>query len=116
MEITLPETAEQAVAKGAEALDRIRPGWAEQVDPALLNMANSTLCVISQVWKHDYIDVELDVAALLDSSTLDDSEVALVMMAHGFYRSAGTPWSYANLDHEWRAEVQHRTSEPAEVV
>ena len=119
MEITLPETAEQAVAKGAEALDRIRPGWATEVDPALLSTHSATYCIISQLWKTSYIEVERDVAVMIDDSTQDasDTELAVFMMAHGFYRNAGATWLYAELDHAWRAEIQQRANAPlAEVI
>lgn len=43
-------TVEQRVAKGAEWLDSERPGWELEIDVATLDLSNTCLCVLGQVY------------------------------------------------------------------
>jgi hypothetical protein len=40
---------QRAVAKGAELLDHAMPGWAERVDPDILDMRLMSTCVLGQL-------------------------------------------------------------------
>jgi hypothetical protein len=42
----------EAVARGAEWLDRVYPEWVTKVDPAVLNMAYGDLCVLGQIFSN----------------------------------------------------------------
>jgi len=51
MTTTSTETeVEAAVARGAELLDRIEPGWAARIGLGLLDMASCSRCVLGQVY------------------------------------------------------------------
>lgn len=41
--------ARARVARGAAHLDRVRPGWAQQIDVGTLTMHNSALCIVGQL-------------------------------------------------------------------
>jgi hypothetical protein len=48
---TLPPLAQRA-ARGAALLDRLRPGWADEVDPDRLDLANAEGCLLGQLYGH----------------------------------------------------------------
>lgn len=45
-----PEFERDAVAKGARLLDKILPGWHNQIDLKKLNMENAQLCMMGQLF------------------------------------------------------------------
>jgi hypothetical protein len=44
--------ARSRVMKGAVHLDQVRPGWAWEIDPGTLDLADECLCVFGQVFGH----------------------------------------------------------------
>ncbi len=45
-------TIAASVAKGAELLDRIEPGWFRKIDPFRLNMNSCLRCILGQLYGH----------------------------------------------------------------
>lgn len=54
VETLLPVPAAERVAKGAELLDQLRPGWHEKIDVSKLDIGSSALCVISQLHRDQF--------------------------------------------------------------
>jgi len=90
---TLPPIPER-VACGAALLDRAWPGWADQVDPDRLTMADGDSDVLGQLYGH----VDRGLAALGDPDAV----------AHGFDLDADDDAGYPALTDAWRAAIRHR--------
>jgi hypothetical protein len=96
---TLPPIGER-VARGAALLDRAWPGWAAQVDPDRLTMADGDSDVLGQLYGH----LNRGLAALGDPDAV----------AHGFDLDADADDDAADpaLAACWRAEVTRRRPGP----
>lgn len=65
----------QAVEKGAEVLDQIKPGWREMVNKDTLNISDTYDCILGQVFGH----FEYGTRAIRDAGiTLDSEEMGFV--------------------------------------
>lgn len=107
-------TAHDAVVAGAEALDRIRPGWYYTVNVTELRMASGYNCIIGQVFG-TYGDVYRQIARQIDPGNaylyLEESYEAAshLMTEHGFYVPMdNAPWTYAQLHYEWVTQIELR--------
>lgn len=45
---------EDEVAEAARILDRLRPGWAAQIDLGILNLMSPSRCILGQLWSGDF--------------------------------------------------------------
>lgn len=80
----LMSTMPDRVTRGATALDRLRPGWHQEVNPSLLNGASMSMCVLGQLWGS--WDIAIQVANKLEPLTAASDPVDVVRR-YGF--SAG---------------------------
>jgi hypothetical protein len=56
MALSLTE-AQQRVARGAQVLDRLRPGWYREIRPERLEMRTSCHCIIGQLTNGNWTDL-----------------------------------------------------------
>lgn len=89
----------ERVHRGATLLDERRPGWAEQVDLARLDMASPWQCVLGQVGGGG-IGCYNDTCEALGLAEAD------AQRAHGFETSVGE--SYGVLHGPWVDEIESR--------
>lgn len=96
------------VAKGAEFLDRQRPGWASRVATDRLVMSSCRECILGQL----YGEYTKGLAKFFDDPSLDSGaplpdRVNKWAGRHGFTFYGG--WAdFAPLADLWRAEIQAR--------
>ena len=105
--MTAPTAAER-VARGAQLLDRERPGWAYKIDLARLDLADDCHCVIGQLWGGKAADYPWSAG----TSALGLDKVR--QQAHGFETDPGLAYegrmaAYAELTALWIAEIRRRT-------
>jgi hypothetical protein len=101
---TLPPIPDR-VAAGAALLDQHEPGWAAQVDPARLDLASETACVLGQLYQWFGCGVDVLAAGAADRHGW--------AVAHGFDLDDARPadptsGAYVPLTSCWRAELARR--------
>lgn len=104
--------------KGAAHLDRVRPGWYNQIDLNTLNMmqGNTFLsqsgCIICQL---DYVDSGHFNGSYMGGiyRILGWHEVSENAVTHGFLPLNSAGWSV--LKNQWTVEIQSRREQDAEV-
>ena len=89
-------TPADRVDRGAELLDRVRPGWADEVGLEDLDMVHCALCMLGQLFG----DFDRGDRALFPGDTLQPSR------DHGFF--ASTIVDYRALELEWRRVIAER--------
>jgi hypothetical protein len=95
------------VRRGAALLDRVRPGWAREIDRDRLAMESCDRCILGQLWG-DYMDGFRELVRPLDSRILFSAA------DHGFtlpLREQTGPWTmnrFAALADAWRDEIRKR--------
>lgn len=92
------QPVQDAVARGMELLDRVRPGWHRNINTDSLNIARSDQCALGQT----YGSYGAGVGVL----RMDKKEAA----KHGFYQSwrPGVMVDYEALTAEWRRQIEVR--------
>ena len=114
-------TEKQTVLNAAKALDRVIPGWYKRIDLNRLNMADSNLCILGQLFGHNielalaremYPDMEVlhcgyttgrffvDSWAGLDAAKLEEANALKLACAGG------------PNECDWAEEVADRLVEP----
>jgi hypothetical protein len=102
----LVSTMRDRVARGATALDRLRPGWHHEVRPDQINGASMTMCVLGQLWGS--WDIAIQVAQRLDPVEAAQDPVNVVRH-YGF--SAGdveSPDVVGSYKSEWQRQITKR--------
>jgi hypothetical protein len=107
------------VARGAELLDRVRPGWAAKIAVDRLGMESCWRCLLGQLYGH-YLD---GVIALWGRAFVGQPAPGDPPHVHGFvlvlgdYEAFGGEAyyevAYAALADRWRAEIRRRLGPPA---
>jgi hypothetical protein len=99
----LPPLADRVTA-GAAVLDRLRPGWFDQVDPDQLDMAMEYDDVLGQLYGHYALGLE----TLVQASPEPRPWPSVWAVDHGFDLLAYDNAGYAELTACWRAEIVGR--------
>jgi hypothetical protein len=99
----LPPLADR-VAAGAAVLDRLRPGWAGQVDPDQLDMTAEHDDLLGQLYGHYAIGLE----ALTQADPNQQTWPSMWAVNHGFDLLAYDTGDYAELTGCWRALILAR--------
>lgn len=59
------------IQKGIEFLNEVKPGWRDEIDPAVLDLADTTTCVCGQVFENHYTE---GLAALSKYTGVDQAD------------------------------------------
>lgn len=107
-QITAPN-AQARVARGADYLDEVDPGWHLRVDPDTLELASGRACVLGQL--HGDFRLGLGRAHLLNLSSAPRPSLSPV--AYGFRCVQNVPEAaqdrdYVFLNRAWTAEIRTR--------
>lgn len=95
---------ETDVRRGARLLDEKRPGWAEKVDVAQLNMASASRCVLGQVAQAEGTHYHGLFTKLFNSDSYNE-------VAHGLaLRDGANNENWAALKAAWVAEIEKRVT------
>jgi len=93
------------VAKGAQLLDRCRPGWAAEVDPDRLDLRLEEDDVLGQLYGTFHQGLDELAASDPAAQTLPDTWAAW----HGFDLAGDEPARrYVELTAGWQAEIARR--------
>jgi hypothetical protein len=102
----ITETAADNVRRGAELLDRVQPGWADRIDLDRLDLGSDCECVLGQLYGGP--DDDEDPSYLVGRRTLGLTTTEAAA-EYGFTVDySGDPWSWAELDRLWMAEIRAR--------
>lgn len=106
----------ECVARGAEWLDTVHPGWERRIDLANLELSVTCRCVLGQIFKPDSSEELRDfrtgwsalraVAHGHYDSEFCEPDWELWITRHGFERFADV--TYDELDEAWIAVVKER--------
>lgn len=103
------EYACERAARGAAYLDDVNPGWHEQLDPDLLQLASGRACVLGQL--HGDFRLGLGRASLFNMGTAPRASLSPVHF--GFMCVQGVSdeladQDYVYLNRAWREEIRRR--------
>lgn len=109
--------ARERVARGANYLDEVDPGWYRHVDPETLVLADGSACVLGQL--HGGYRRGLGRSSLLNFSSAPFASLSPV--DYGFQGVDGVSEDvqardYELLDAAWSREVRRRQEEDGEAV
>lgn len=99
-------TAQEYAARGADLLDRYRPGWAEEIVPEGLDLADPCDCILGQIYgQYDEGCTEL---------SEDDGFYGSSAEAYGFTTPLGWPGHphWGLLETAWLNEIAIRVMAP----
>lgn len=107
-------SARERVARGADYLDEVDPGWHHRVDPSSLELADGQFCVLGQL--HGDFRLGLGRTHLINLSSAPRASLSPV--TYGFQCVQNVPPRWRDLDYEfltraWRAAVRDRRPEPS---
>lgn len=68
------------IQKGIEFLNEVKPGWRDEIDPAVLDLADTTTCVCGQVFADHYTGGLEALADYLNVEEANDDQAS----EHGF--------------------------------
>lgn len=97
MAMTIPVSIYDRVAKGVELLDRVRPGWAKELNSDRLLISNCGRCVLGQLYGH-YVEGHKEVF----------STDAVLGSDYGFDRNSLDWNEYDQLLEVWKREIAKR--------
>lgn len=87
----------EKVAAGAEWLDETHPGWEREIDLAVLDLGDCSMCVLGQVFGGYFIGL-----------TYTDTREWDWAANHGFNISLHGYWSYDTLREVWVDLIKER--------
>jgi hypothetical protein len=91
-------TDRKAAQKGAEYLDRVRPGWYKKINLGNLSIASGTYCILGQLMG------EYDTGMrFLNLNVVDSIEMGFHIGLFG-----GGVTSFEGLNHAWLDEIEAR--------
>lgn len=106
------KVADQRVARGAALLDRALPGWAQLIDLGKLDLSDTTMCVLGQLFE-DRLEEKAAAPEFCDSNFAVGRHVlgldGLAIVQHGFDKfSREMRPSFRELDDAWERAVKER--------
>lgn len=118
--------ANEAVARGAEWLDKVNPGWERKIDLSNLKLADGCRCIIGQVVSASYLgelDEENNITGMFryavspyialfasfkpDRPAVPD-EFDMFTIEHGFFTAYDSSYDFHDLDEAWIALIKQR--------
>lgn len=115
----MPATTDDLAAcvkRGAALLDRIRPGWAEEIALDELAMETCDRCIVGQLYG-DYFKGGRDISAAVGPEWFIASRhgftLPVEVQQRALARGRTAKQCFAPLARLWRAEVRSRTEVPS---
>lgn len=100
------------VARGAEWLDKVHPGWERRIDLSVLVLSDCTKCVLGQLVPNCEYDTGYEAVLWAMTDGVGEIKAAQWATDHGFNAggglSAATRCRYVNLDAAWTDLIKSR--------
>lgn len=102
--------------KGAAFLDEERPGWANEINPAEMDLENGNTCILGQLYGGNWGSYVTGVEKLFGTNPVGSMEAHDWALQHGFHTKIKQDVEWVNhvdptiLKAEWTALITERKS------